>query len=217
MLHELLSAVEETLFMVFTSGLLTWIIGLPLGAYLSITRPHHLLGNAFIHKPLSLIMKTALSIPYLVFMIALIPFTRYLTGAQEGTLAAILPLTLAGIPHFAKLTENAINKIPQGLIETAQSVGATPFQTIYKVLIPEALPEIIQGLTSTLNHLLGFSLIAGTIGAGGLGNLVIVKGYYKFQVEYIAATIAILMLLTLILHLCGNYIIHGNLKKMLPR
>lgn len=210
MLHELLNALEETLFMVFTSGLLTWIIGLPLGALLSVTGSGKFLQSSFIYTLLNLLVRTARSIPYIVFMIATIPLTRMIMGSNEGSIAAVIPLTLASIPYFAQASEKAINKVQPGLVEAAQAIGASPLQIIYKVLIPEALPNIINALTATLIHLIGYSTIAGALGSGGLGYLIIHKGYQAFHTDYVIATVITLIALIQIIQACGNYIAHGS-------
>lgn len=210
MLHELISALEETLFMVFTAGLLTWIIGLPLGAILSVTQAGKFLENGIAYKVLTFCLNTMRSLPYIVFMIAIIPFTQLLVGSYEGSIAAIVPLTLATVPYFAQLCEKAINRVQPDMIKAAESVGATTFQIIYKVLIPEALPNIVKAFTMTLVHLIGYSTIAGAIGAGGLGSLIINKGYQAFHFDYVLATVILLIALIHIIQFCGNYIANGN-------
>jgi D-methionine transport system permease protein len=213
MLHELLNALEETLFMVFAAGLLTWIIGLPLGTLLSITRPRQFLESYLIFKILKFFINTTHSVPYIILMVLVIPLTRWLMGTEEGSVAAIFPLTLAAVPLFARLTSTALNQVPKGLIETAESVGATPFQIIYKVLIPEALPNIINAFTTTLIHLVGYSAIAGTLGSGGLGSLAVHKGYHLFQTDYVLATVMTLMAVIHLIQACGDYIVYGSFKK----
>lgn len=212
MLHELLNALEETLFMVFSAGLLTLIIGLPIGALLSITHTGKILENNGIYKTLYFWIYAIRSVPYIVLMIAIIPLTQFLVGVYEGCIAAVVPLTLAAIPHFAQLSEKALNRIQPGVIEAAKAVGASPFQIIYKVLIPEALPNIIKALTITLVQLIGYSTIAGAVGAGGLGSLMIYKGYHDFHFDYVLATVVILIALIQIIQLSGNYIASGNIN-----
>lgn len=214
MLNNLLSAFEETLFMVFASGLLTLLLGLPLGILLAITQPKQLLENAWLHKALNFTMQATHSIPYIILMIALIPFSRWLIGTEEGCLAAILPLTFATTPFFAKLCEQAIHDIPAGVIETAQAMGATPLQIIRYVFFPEAHSKIIRGLTVTLTHLIGYSTIAGALGSGGLGNLAIDKGYHYhvFQADYVLATVVLLILLVQATQKIGEYIAHSSLR-----
>lgn len=214
MLHNLLNAFEETLFMVFASGLFTLLLGLPLGILLAITHPKQLLESAWIHKALDLAIKATHSIPYIILMIALIPLSRWLMGTEEGCLAAILPLTLATTPFFAKLCEQAIHDIPQGVIETAQAMGATPLQIIRYIFLPEAQSKIIRGLTVTLTHLVGYSTIGGALGSGGLGNLAIDKGYHYhvFQADYVFATALVLVIMTQAIQKVGEYIAQGSLR-----
>jgi D-methionine transport system permease protein len=206
MLHELINALEETLFMVFGSGILTFLLGLPLGILMAITKPKQVMPNRILHKGLSAIVNLTKSVPYLVFMIALIPLTRIILGTAEGCLAAILSLTLAATPFFAHLCQQAISNVTEGLIETAEAMGASPTQIIRKILIPEALPDIKQSITVTLVHLVGYSAIAGALVGVGLGNLVMHKGYYAFQTDYIIATVILLIVLIQLIQLTGQYI-----------
>jgi D-methionine transport system permease protein len=133
-----------------------------------------------------------------------------IVGSAEGAIAAIIPLTLAATPYFALLCEEAIQSVPTGIVETARSIGASPTQIIYKVLLPEALPNIIKGLTSMLVHLVGYSTIAGAIGSGGLGELMIHKGYQTFHWEYVLITVAMMIALVRIIQSCGDYIANGT-------
>lgn len=213
MLHELLNALEETLFMVFAAGLLTWMLGLPMGILLSITNTGKILENKLVYKILYFCIHTTRSVPYIALMIVMIPLTQFLVGAYEGCIAAVVPLTLAAIPHFAQFSEKALNRIQPGIIEAAKTIGATTFQIIYKVLIPEALPNIIKALTLTLIHLIGYSTIAGAVGAGGLGSLIIEKGYHAFHFDYVLATVVILVLLLHIIQFSGNYIANGSINR----
>lgn len=211
MLHELLNALEETLFMVFSAGLITWIIGLPLGAILSVTAPGKFLENPYAYNSLDFLLNTTRSVPYIVLMIAVVPFTRFVVGSIDGCVAAVIPLTLAAIPYFAHFCEKAINKIQPGLIEAAEAAGASSFQIIYKILIPEALPNIIKGLTLTLTHLVGYSTIAGALGAGGLGAVIIQRGYQTFYIDYVLTIMILLIVLVHTIQSCGNYIAHGSI------
>jgi len=213
MLNVLLNALEESLFMIFSAGLLTWIIGLPIGALLAVSGPGKFLHNEILYRPLRVLIHLTQSVPYIAFTIALIPFTRWIVGSDEGSIAAIIPLTLASIPYFSRLCERSISQIPDGLIETAQSLGASNLQIIYKILIPEALPSIIDGLTTTLIHLIGYSTIAGALGGGGLGALLIHKGYQTFQGDYVIAALIALVALSQTIQLCGNYVSSGNTNK----
>jgi D-methionine transport system permease protein len=209
MLHDLLNASEETLFMVFTAGMLTATFGLPLGLYLALSKRKIPLNNKLLRKALQLTLST----PYLVFVITLIPFARFISGTPAGTFAAILPLTFATLPNFAKLTETAITKLPRDLIALGESMGARPVQILYKILLPEAMPKLIEGFTTTLIHLVGFSIIAGLLGAGGLGSFLLQHGYQAFNPSLLLLAILILFLLTQTIHLSGQFIMYGSLKK----
>jgi D-methionine transport system permease protein len=210
MFHEIMRALEETIFMVFAAGLFTWLIGLPLGMLLATTAKGKLLENKIIHRPLQVFLTTTRSVPYVALMISVIPLTQWITGSKEGCFAAILPLTLAAIPYFTDLSERAIHRVPLGLIEAAESMGASRWQIIYKVLFPEALPNIIKGLTQTITHLIGYSTIAGALGCGGLGSLLIQQGYHVFQIEYVLTTLILMVALTHLIQRCGHYIADGN-------
>ena len=179
---------------------------MPLGVVLLITRNHHLLPHARIHKILGLITNGVRSIPFIILMVAIIPFTRFIVGTSIGTAAATVPLMIAAIPFVGRLVETAMEQVPWGLVEAAQSMGASPFQIIYKVLLPESLPTIVRGVTLTLIALIGYSAMAGVIGGGGLGDLAIRYGYQRFDVRVMLLTIAVLILFVQLLQMVGDWI-----------
>lgn len=146
------------------------------------------------------------SIPFIILMVAIIPLTRLVAGTSIGTTAAIVPLTLAAIPYTARMVETSIREIPFGLIEAAESMGATPIQIICKVLIPEALPSVIQNITVVIVTLIGSSAMAGTIGGGGLGDLAIRYGYQRFQADVMIATILVLIVIVQLIQWAGNFL-----------
>lgn len=146
------------------------------------------------------------SIPFIILMVAIIPFTRFLVHTSIGTTAAIVPLTIAAIPYIARMVETSIREIPSGLIEAAESIGATPMQIIRKVLLPEALPSILESLTVVIVSLVGASAMAGTIGGGGLGDLAIRYGYQRFQADVMIATIIVLVIVVQLIQFIGNYL-----------
>lgn len=210
---ELLKATGETLYMVLTSGFIASLIGIPFGVILSSTRKSNLLENLILNRVLAGIVNATRSIPFIILLIAIIPFTRWLTGTSIGTTAAIVPLTVGAIPFIARLVENAINEVPLGLIEAGQAMGGSAKQIILKILMPEALPGIINGITVTLVSLVAYSAMAGAVGGGGLGDLAIRYGYQRFDVQVMIVTIIILIFLvqlvqhagdTLIRHLSAN-------------
>lgn len=208
MYNEILNAFFETCIMVFLSGILAAVGGLPLGIILSLTRRNHLWENRILHNILGFIINATRSIPFIILMIAILPFTRWLTGSTIQIKAIIVPLTMAAIPFFARTVETAINDVSQGLTEAAKSMGATPLQIINKVLIPEALPGIISGLTLTLVNLVGFSAMAGFNGSGGLGKLAIDYGFYRYDTEIVMVTVIIMILLVQVIQMVGDYYAH---------
>ncbi|MGB4005919.1 MAG: methionine ABC transporter permease, partial [Halanaerobiales bacterium] len=167
--HLLLNGTLETLYMVSVSLVIAVIFGIPLGVLTTITRKGHILTNNVLNKILDGIINIGRSIPFIILMVAIIPLTRALVGTSIGTTAAIVPLAVAAIPFVARVVDNALLEIDPGIIEAARSMGATPLQIIVKVLLPEALPGLILGVTLTAINLIGYSAMAGAIGGGGLG------------------------------------------------
>lgn len=183
----------ETLVMVGVSGGIGAAFGIPLGVVLILTDRGGILQNVPLNRALGLIVNAARSTPFIILMVAVIPFTRLVVGTSIGTLAAVVPLTIAAIPFIARLVETALREVPAGLIEAADAMGATPLQIVTKVLLPEALPGIIAGLTITLVSLIGYSAMAGAVGGGGLGDIGIRYGYQRFLPEVMLAVVAVLI------------------------
>lgn len=202
----MISGTLETLYMVAMSLLFAIILGIPLGVFTTITREDHILPNRFVNFILDGIINIGRSIPFIILMVAVIPFTRMIVGTSIGTNAAVVPLSLAAIPFMGRVTDNAILEIQDGVIESAQSMGASPTQIVFKVLLPEALPAIILGLTLTSISLVSYSAMAGAVGGGGLGDIAIRYGYQRFQLLIMLETIVILVLMVQILQHAGNWI-----------
>jgi len=198
----LLKSLAETLYMLSVSAIIAALIGIPLGILLVVTEKHGILACPVLNKPLAFIINLIRSIPFIILMVAIIPFTRLVAGTSIGTTAAIVPLTIAAIPYTARMVETSIREIPFGLIEAAESMGASPLQIIWKVLIPEALPSIIESLTVVIVSLIGASAMAGTI--GGLGDLAIRYGYQRFQADVMIATIIVLVIIVQLLQFIGS-------------
>lgn len=201
---EIAKATVETVNMVFISGFIASLIGIPLGIILSTTRKANLWENHSLHQILAGVVNATRSIPFIILLIAIIPFTRWITGTSIGTMAAIVPLTIAAIPFLARLTENALNSVPFGLIEAGYSMGGSAFQIIRQILVPEALSEIINGITLTLISLVAYSAMAGAVGGGGLGDLAIRYGYQRFDAKIMLITIVILILLVQCIQYIGD-------------
>lgn len=206
MINLLLKSLAETLYMLSISAVLAAIIGIPLGILLVVTEKNNILSCSMLNKPLSFLINMVRSIPFIILMVAIIPLTRLVAGTSIGTTAAIVPLTLAAIPYTARMVETSIREIPFGLIEAAESMGATPIQIICKVLIPEALPSVIQNITVVIVTLIGSSAMAGTIGGGGLGDLAIRYGYQRFQSDVMIATILVLIVIVQLIQWAGNFL-----------
>ena len=206
MINLLLKSLAETLYMLSISAVLAAIIGIPLGILLVVTEKNNILSCSMLNKPLSFLINMVRSIPFIILMVAIIPLTRLVAGTSIGTTAAIVPLTLAAIPYTARMVETSIREIPSGLIEAAESMGATPIQIICKVLIPEALPSVIQNITVVIVTLIGASAMAGTIGGGGLGDLAIRYGYQRFQADVMIATILVLIVIVQLIQWAGNFL-----------
>ena len=189
----MLQGIQETVFMVAVSTIIAAIIGIPLGITLVTTSKGHILENRVINGILGTIVNIIRSIPFIILMVAIIPLTRIIAGTSIGTTAACVPLTIVAIPFLSRLVETSIREVDFGLVEAAESMGATPFQIIRKVLIPEALPTIINNITVLIVNLIGASAMAGAIGGGGLGDIAIRYGYQRFRADVMLATIIILI------------------------
>lgn len=200
----LFKSLAETLYMLSVSAIIAAIIGIPLGILLVVTEKNGILVCPVLNKPLAFAINMVRSIPFIILMVAIIPFTRMVAGTSIGTTAAIVPLTIAAIPYTARMVETSIREIPFGLIEAAESMGASPYLIIKKVLIPEALPSIIENMTVVIVSLIGSSAMAGTIGGGGLGDLAIRYGYQRFQADVMIATIIVLIIIVQLIQFIGS-------------
>ena len=209
----LITGTLDTLQMTVISTIMAMIIGIPLGVVLVVTSKGHILENAALNKILGAIVNATRSIPFIILVVAIIPFTRMVVGTSIGTTAACVPLTLAAIPFLARLVETSIKDIQFGVIEAAQSMGASPFQIIRKVLLPEALPTIIDNVTVLIVNLIGYSAMAGAIGGGGLGDIAIRYGYQRFQGDIMLATIIILIIMVQVIQMIGDGLSKAMNKK----
>jgi len=199
----------ETAVMVGISGLVGSLIGVPLGVYLHLTNPGALLQNRGVNSVVGTIVNAIRSTPFIILLVAVIPFTRFITGSSIGTAAAVVPLTLAAAPFVARLVESALREVDHGLVEAAQAMGATTRQIIFKVLLPEAAPGIVAAVTITLVSLTGYSAMAGAIGGGGLGDLGIRYGYQRFLPEVMLAVVLVLILFVQALQSAGDRLVRS--------
>lgn len=208
MINLLVDATWQTLEMVLMACAIAVIFGLPLGVLLLATRKHQILEGVVIHRFVALMVNIIRSVPFIILMVAITPFTQWLIGTSIGTMAAMVPLSLAGIPFFARLVEGTLKEVPYGLIEASQAMGASPWQIITKVLMPESLPGITRAVTLTLITLVGYSAMAGAIGGGGLGDVGIRYGYDRFDIHVMLLTVIILIVMVQLLQLAGDFLSH---------
>ncbi|MFI0347676.1 MAG: methionine ABC transporter permease [Chthoniobacterales bacterium] len=205
MLNLLITALGQTLLMVISSALIASFFGLILGVTLHITRKGQIMAHPKIHSLLGTIVNIGRSVPFIILLVATIPVTRFLVGTSIGTLAAIVPLSIGAIPFMARLIEAALVEIPTGLLDAANSMGCHPLQIITKVLLPEALPGILNSITITMVTLVDYSAMAGAIGGGGLGDIGIRYGYQRFDLKIMLITILLLVALVQIIQNGGHY------------
>ena len=204
LLPLLSKALGETVYMVVVSMVLSTAVGVPLGVLLHTTAKGGILESPVLNKGIGAVVNAIRSIPFIILLVAIIPFTRLLVGAAIGTTAAMVPLVIAAIPFIGRQVETSLKEVPYGLVEAAESMGATPFQIIWKVLLPEAMPSIASQLTTVVISLVGESAMAGAVGGGGLGDLAIRYGYQRFRPEVMLATVILLIVLVQAVQFLGN-------------
>lgn len=204
---EIVQALWQTVLMVSASFVLTAVIGGALGVVLFVTSPGGLLENRAVNAVLGVIVNIGRSLPFIILLIALIPFTRLVVGTAIGPVAAIVPLTVGSVPFFARVVETALREVDTGKVEAAQSFGARKGDVIRKVLLPESAPGLLAGATLTLVMLVGFSAMAGTIGGGGLGDLALRYGYQRFNTPVLLAAVVILIVLVQLIQSVGDLLV----------
>ena len=205
MLELFAASLWETVIMVGASGILGALVGIPLGVFLRLTDKGGILQNAPANTVVGGIVNAVRSTPFIILLVAIIPFTRFITGSSIGTWAAVVPLTIAAAPFVARLVETALREVDNGLVEAAQSMGATTGQIVWKVLLPEAMPGIVAGLTISFVSLTGYSAMAGAIGGGGLGDLGIRYGYQRFLPDIMLAVVVILIFFVQAIQSLGDW------------
>ncbi|HUG58776.1 MAG TPA: methionine ABC transporter permease [Candidimonas sp.] len=197
----------ETLLMVGVSGVVGALVGVPLGILLHLTDRNGVLPAISLNRTVGILVNAVRSTPFIILLVAIIPLTRFFVGTSIGTAAAIVPLTIAAAPFVARLVETALREVDRGLVEAAQAMGATTWQIVYKVLIPEAFPGIVAGLTITLVSLVGYSAMAGAVGGGGLGDLGIRYGYQRFLPEVMLLVVLILIVFVQLVQTLGDALV----------
>lgn len=206
-INLLLVATWQTIYMVLVSACIAAVAGIPLGILLFATDKGSILQNTSLNKLLGIIVNIFRSVPFIILLIVLIPFTRVLVGTSIGTTAAIVPLSIAAIPFMGRLTESSLREVSWGIIEAAQAMGASPLQIVTKVLIPESLPSIVSGITIMAINLVGYSAMAGVVGGGGLGDLAVRYGYQRFMYDIMLYTVIILVVMVQLVQMVGDLMV----------
>ena len=203
----------QTLEMVFFSTLFSLVLGFPVGVSLYITNPTGISPRPILNQVLSRIVNVLRSFPFIILMIVLFPLSRLMLGTSIGTEATIIPLSIAAAPFVARVIETALSEVDSGMIQAARAMGSTNWQIIYKVVIPEAFPSVISGITLTIINLIGYSAMAGTIGGGGLGDLAIRYGYQRFRTDVMVAAVVVILVLVELIQFVGTVLVNKMLSK----
>lgn len=199
----IITGIFETLYMVFASTFFGYLFGLPLGVALSVSDKDGIKPNAKVYRVLDIIVNIGRSIPFLILLILLIPFTRFIVGKSYGTTATIVPLAISAIPFIGRMVESSLKEVDKGVIEAAQSMGASNFTIIVKVLLAEARTSLLNGATIAIGTIIGYSAMAGTVGGGGLGDIAIRYGYYRYQTDIMIVTVLIIIVLVQLFQYLG--------------
>lgn len=209
----LVRGIGETLYMTLFSTALSYLFGLPLGILLVVTGSEGIRPISWFHKILGAIINLLRSIPFLILLVAVIPFTRMVVGTTIGSTATVVPLVISATPFIARLVESSLKEVDKGVVEAAWSMGATPMRIIFRVLIPEAKPSLILGAAIAITTILGYSAMAGIVGGGGLGDIAIRYGYYRYQKDIMLVTVALLVIVVQILQEIGTRLAKINDKR----
>lgn len=208
----IITGVWETFVMTFFASLFSYAVGMPLGVLLYATSKGRLLENGPVNFIIGAIVNITRSLPFLILLVLLIPFTRFIVGQSIGTTAAIVPLTIGAIPIVARMVESSLNEVQPGIIEAATSMGASPLYTIIHFIIPEATPSLLQGGAINVATVLGYSAMAGVIGGGGLGAIALQYGYYRYQKDVLFTTVALLIIMVMLIQEFGIFMSKKNRK-----
>ena len=211
-IQMIIDGVFETLYMTLVSTLFGYLFGLPLGITLAVTDKEGIKPNAFIYKVLDVLTNIFRSIPFLILLILIIPVTRFLVGKSYGTTATIVPLSIAAIPFIGRMVESSLKEVDAGVIEAARSMGASNMRIILRVMLVEARTSLISGATIAIGTILGYSAMAGTVGGGGLGDIAIQYGYYRYQFDIMIVTVVLLVVLVQLFQSVGTFLA-GRLDK----
>lgn len=191
----LISGTGETFYMVIVSTLISYILGIPLGVLVYVTDKNGICKNSFVNRIAGLVINLVRSVPFLILLVAILPFTRAIVGTTIGSSASIVPLVVAATPFVARMVEASLKEVDHGVVEAAQAMGSTGIQIVLKVLVPEARPSLLVGMTIAFTTILGYSAMAGFVGGGGLGAIAVNYGYYRYQTGVMLVTVALLVLI----------------------
>jgi D-methionine transport system permease protein len=208
-------AAVDTVYMVAISAIIGTLLGLPLGIFLATSGRSELFQSVSLNRIIGLIVNAVRSTPFIILVVSIIPLTRLIAGTSIGTTAAIVPMTLSAVPFIARITETSIREVDGGLIEASLAMGATPLQIVFKVLIPEALPGIVLGVTLSIVSLISFSAMVGAVGGGGLGDVGIRYGYQRFMPEVMVVVVVVLILLVQAVQSVGDAVARRVNKRKL--
>jgi len=210
--QKIVVAILETIYMTMVSGVLAYVVGLPLGIILVVTARGHISEQLPLNRSLGAVINALRSLPFIILMIFIIPLTRLLIGTSIGTTATIVPLTVAAIPFVARLVETSLNEIEWGLIEAAPAKGASKMKVTNRVLVPEAMHALVRGVAITTINLIGYSAMAGIVGGGGLGTLAYYYGYQRYMFSILLITVALLIVLVQGLQVIGDKVVDQATK-----
>lgn len=199
----LVQGILETLYMTFVSSFIAYLFGIPLGVIVFITDANGICRNRIVNAIVGVIINIIRSVPFLILLVAILPFTRLVVGTSIGSAATIVPLVVAATPFVARMVESSLKEVDNGVIEAAKAMGSTPLQIVVKVLIPEAGPSLLTGVTISVATILGYSAMAGFVGGGGLGSIAINYGYYRYQTNIMLITVALLIIIVQIFQETG--------------
>ena len=200
----LIQGTVDTLLMVSISTVFAYLLGLPLGVALILTQPHGIRPNRGAYRILDWIVNVGRSLPFIILMVAIMPFTKLIVGTKIGVKGAIVPLVVSAAPFIARMVETSLSEVDAGVVEAAQAMGASPWQIVTKVLLKESVPSLVTGAAIALTTILGYSAMAGAVGGGGLGDLAIKYGYHRYQTDVLLLTLIILVLLVQVIQALGN-------------
>lgn len=214
MIELLVQGTFETLYMTLISTAIAYVLGIPLGVLLYVTESGGICRNRVVNQAAGFIINLIRSVPFLILLVAILPFTRLVTGTTIGVEATIVPLVVAATPFVARLVESSLKEVDTGVIEAAKAMGSSPMQIIYKVLLPEAKPSLLVGGTIAIATILGYSAMAGFVGGGGLGAIAINYGYYRYQTNVMLVTVVLLVIIIQLFHMFGIRVVNKMDKRM---